>query len=116
MVILLFELFRLMQGMSKFSFLKFSYTYFKEQNEFYCSDFVATILLHQLYKICCAKRFRANSLRQSENVQRYVIDKYLIMPDLLRARNEVDDDQPPPIPKRTTRLITSERQKPYHIE
>lgn len=41
---------------------------------------MATIILHQLYKLCCEKRFRANEVIEAPQVSRKTLYKYLIMP------------------------------------
>jgi hypothetical protein len=47
---------------------------------FLFSDFVSTRVLHNLYKLCCKKRFRADDVQIIEPVPRVTLYKYLVIP------------------------------------
>lgn len=44
------------------------------------SDFVATRIVHELYKMCCEKRFRPYEVTKEEPVFRRTLYKYLVIP------------------------------------
>jgi len=47
---------------------------------FYFSDFVATRILHELYQLCCEKRFRPFDVEKPQPLSQTTLDKYLIIP------------------------------------
>ena len=44
------------------------------------SDFVSTLLLERLYRLCCDKRFRANAVEIAMPIPQIILSKYLILP------------------------------------
>ena len=44
------------------------------------SEFVATRIIHDLYQLCCEKRFKANAVEKLEKTPRETLYKYLIIP------------------------------------
>ena len=44
------------------------------------SDFVATRIMHELYKLCCEKRFRPYEVQQLKQEPRTTLYKYLVIP------------------------------------
>ena len=52
------------------------------------SDFVATKILHELYQLCCEKRFRPHEVKEVKIEPRTTLYKYLIIPK---------ERQPPPL-------------------
>lgn len=41
---------------------------------------MATRVLHQLYQLCCTKRFRPNEVKEAPPISRKTLYKYLIIP------------------------------------
>ena len=44
------------------------------------SEFVATRIIHDLYQLCCEKRFKANAVQKLQKTPRETLYKYLIIP------------------------------------
>lgn len=55
----------------------------------FSSDFVSTRIIHDLYHLCCSKRFRANNVERMPIQLRTTLYKYLVIPK---------EGQPPPLP------------------
>lgn len=67
----------------------------RSSNRFFCSifsnsEFVATKIMHDLYQICCEKRFRGNPVKKPTPPPRTTLYKYLVMAK--------EGPQPPPPP------------------
>jgi hypothetical protein len=48
--------------------------------DFYSSDFVATRIVHKLYKLCCEKRFRPYEVQADKPKPTKTLYKYLVIP------------------------------------
>lgn len=57
----------------------------------YFSDFVATKILHELYELCCGKRFRANIVEKAQPIPRSTLYKYLTIPKECKLPPAVSD-------------------------
>jgi len=58
---------------------------------YYSSEFVSTRIIHDLYQLCCSKRFTANAVEKLPPIPRRTLYKYLVIPK--------EGQQPPPTPK-----------------
>jgi hypothetical protein len=67
------------------------------------SEFVSTKIMHDLYQLCCNKRFSANVVEKMTPPSRTTINKYLVM------QKPKEDQPPPPIETPKTPTIETRR-------
>jgi len=74
------------------------------------SEFVSTKIIHDLYQLCCTKRFRANIVQKQEQPLRKTLYRYLVM------QKEGISGPPPPPPAPRPPPEASEEPKTPSIE
>lgn len=76
-------------------------------NIFLFSEFVSTQIIHDLYQLCCSKRFSANPVEKLAVPPRTTLYKYLVIPKEGQPPPPNALDEPPKTPTYETRPTTN---------